>query len=159
MVFAYGGPESLAFLREDVAGGVRQIVRVLILVGLVVFAAYIAGTLAMLSILKPADASRLAGLPDAYTIGFAGSDDLTAGSPTHQMKGVTTGNTNVVQYQLTDATPSAGNTAPLSASSSVISGTGTGVAVAKTLQAKVINYTTPDAPDTYTDTVTMSVAY
>lgn len=71
MVFAYGGPESLAFLREDVAGGVRQIVRVLILVGLVVFAAYIAGTLAMLSILKPADASRLAGLPDAYTIGFA----------------------------------------------------------------------------------------
>jgi spore coat protein U-like protein len=95
----------------------------------------------------------------AYTIGFAGSDDLTAGSPTHQMKGVTTGNTNVVQYQLTDATPSAGNTAPLSASSSVISGTGTGVAVAKTLQAKVINYTTPDAPDTYTDTVTMSVTY
>ncbi len=71
MVFAYGGPEALAFLREDVAGGVRQIVRVLILVGVVVFAAYIAGTLAMLSILKPADASRLAGLPDAYTIGFA----------------------------------------------------------------------------------------
>ncbi|HEY1416085.1 MAG TPA: APC family permease [Caulobacteraceae bacterium] len=71
MVFAYGGPEALAFLREDVDGGVRQIVRVLILVGVVVFAAYIAGTLAMLSILRPSDASRLAGLPDAYTIGFA----------------------------------------------------------------------------------------
>ena len=94
-----------------------------------------------------------------YTIGFAGSSDLTAGSPTHQMKGVTTGNSNVVQYQLTDATAGATNTAPLSASSSVISGTGAGVAVAKMLQAKVINYTTPDQPDTYTDTVTMSVSY
>lgn len=70
MVFAYGGPEALAFLREDVAGGVTQIVRVLILVGVVVFLTYLAGTLAMLSILKPADASRLAGLPDAYTLGF-----------------------------------------------------------------------------------------
>jgi spore coat protein U-like protein len=95
----------------------------------------------------------------AYTIGFTGSDDLTAGSPTHQMKGVTTGNSNVVQYQLTDATAGAGNTAPLSASSSVISGSGTGLAVAKTLQAKVVNYTAPATPDTYTDTVTMSVAY
>jgi spore coat protein U-like protein len=94
-----------------------------------------------------------------YTIGFAGANDLTAGSATHQMKGVTTGNTNVVQYQLTDATPSAGNTTPLSASSSVISGSGAGVAVTKTLQAKVVNYTAPDIPDTYTDTVTMSVAY
>ena len=94
-----------------------------------------------------------------YTIGFTGSDDLAAGSPTHQMKGVTTGNSNVVQYQLTDATAGASNTTPLSASSSVISGSGTGLPVAKTLQAKVINYTTADLPDTYTDTVTMSVAY
>ena len=70
MVFAYGGPEALAFLREDVEGGVRQIVRVLTLVGVLVFAAYIAGTLAMLTIFKPQDASRLAGLPDAFTLGF-----------------------------------------------------------------------------------------
>ncbi|HEY5289958.1 MAG TPA: APC family permease [Caulobacteraceae bacterium] len=71
MVFAYGGPEALAFLRGDVEGGVRQILRVLVLVGVVVFAAYIAGTLAILSIMKPQDASRLAGLPDAFTLGFS----------------------------------------------------------------------------------------
>ncbi len=70
MVFAYGGPEALSFLREDVQGGVRQILRVLALVGVVVFAAYVAGSLAILSILKPADASRLAGLPDAFAIGL-----------------------------------------------------------------------------------------
>ena len=71
MVFAYGGPEALAFLREDVDGGVRQILRVLALVGALVFAAYIAGTLAMLTIFKAQDASRLAGLSDAFTLGFA----------------------------------------------------------------------------------------
>jgi len=71
MVFAYGGPEALAFLREDVEGGVRQILRVLALVGVLVFAAYMAGTLAMLTIFKAEDASRLAGLPDAFTLGFA----------------------------------------------------------------------------------------
>ena len=70
MVFAYGGPEALAFLREDVQGGVRQILRVLALVGVLVFVAYVAGSLAMLSILKPTDASRLAGLPDAFAIGL-----------------------------------------------------------------------------------------
>jgi amino acid transporter len=71
MVFAYGGPEALAFLREDVQGGVRQILRVLALVGVLVFAAYVAGTLAMFSILKPGDASRLAGLPDAFALGLS----------------------------------------------------------------------------------------
>ena len=70
MVFAYGGPEALAFLREDVQGGVRQILRVLAGVGVAVFVAYVAGSLALLSILKAADASRLAGLPDALTLGL-----------------------------------------------------------------------------------------
>jgi spore coat protein U-like protein len=96
------------------------------------------------------------GIP--YTIGFSSSNDLTAGSTTHQMKG-TTGNTAVVQYQLTDTTPGATNTNPLSASSSVISGTGTGVAQSKTVQAQVFNYTAPVKADTYTDTVTLSVSY
>jgi amino acid transporter len=71
MVFAYGGPEALAFLRDDVQGGVKQILRALALVGMLVFAAYVAGTLAMLSILRPGDASRLAGLSDAYTLGLS----------------------------------------------------------------------------------------
>jgi spore coat protein U-like protein len=83
----------------------------------------------------------------AYTIGFSSPNDLAVGSPTHQMKG-TGGNTAVVQYQLTDTTAGATNTTPLSASSSVISGAGTGVAQTKTVQAQVVNYTAPIAPDT-----------
>jgi amino acid transporter len=71
MVFAFGGPEALAFLRDDVEGGVRQILRVLAVVGALIVLAYIAGTAAMLTILRPEDASRLAGIPDALTLAFA----------------------------------------------------------------------------------------
>ena len=71
MVFAYGGPEALAFLRDDARGGVRQILRVLALVGAAVFIAYAAASLAMLAILRPTEASRLAGLPEAFAGGFA----------------------------------------------------------------------------------------
>ena len=71
MVFAFGGPEALSFLREDVEGGVRQILRVLAVVGVLVVLAYLAGTLAMLTILEPAAASRLSGLPDAFSLAFA----------------------------------------------------------------------------------------
>ena len=94
----------------------------------------------------------------AYTAGFSSPNDAPAGGTTHVMKG-TGANTDVVDYQLTDTTAGATNTAPLSASSSVISGVGTGLTQTKTLQAKVINYTAPVTPDTYTDTVTLSVAY
>ncbi|MEO8926054.1 MAG: APC family permease [Caulobacteraceae bacterium] len=65
MVFAFGGPEALAFLRGDVKGGTRQILRILAVVGVVQTAAYLAGTVAMLTILRPDEASRLAGVPDA----------------------------------------------------------------------------------------------
>jgi amino acid transporter len=71
MVFAFGGPEALAFLRDDVEGGVRQILRVLAVVGALVVVAYIAGTVAMLTILRPEDASRLSGIPDAVTLAFS----------------------------------------------------------------------------------------
>ena len=94
----------------------------------------------------------------AYTIGFSSPNDAPSGGTTHVMKG-TGGNTDTVNYQLTDTTASAANTAPLSASSSLISGTGTGAIQTKTLQAKVMNYTVPAAADTYSDTVTMSVTY
>ena len=94
----------------------------------------------------------------AYSIGFSSPNDAPAGGSTHVMKG-TGGNTDIVSYQLTDTTVGATNSAPLSASSSVIAGTGTGVAQTKTLQAKVINYTAPVAADTYSDTVTMTVTY
>ena len=98
-------------------------------------------------------------LGTGYTVGFASTNDVTTGSPTHQMKGAATGNSSVVQYNLLDATSGATNTAALSASSSVISGTGTGASQTKMLKAQVVNYTTAVTPDTYTDTVTMSVTY
>jgi spore coat protein U-like protein len=94
-----------------------------------------------------------------YTIGFSSSNDLSAGSAVHQMKGVTSGNTHVVQYNLFDVTSGATNSAALSASTSVISDTGTGASQSKTLKAQVTNYTTQVTPDTYNDTVTMSVTY
>ena len=71
MVFAFGGPEALAFLSDDVEGGVRQILKVLAVVGTLVVLAYMAGTVAMLTILRPEDASRLTGIPDALTLAFA----------------------------------------------------------------------------------------
>jgi spore coat protein U-like protein len=97
-----------------------------------------------------------AGAP--YTIGFSSPNDLTAGNATHQMKG-TGSNTALVQYQLTDGTTGAKNNTALSATSSVIAYTGTGVAQNKILKAAVVNYIAPVAPDTYTDTVTLSVSY
>ena len=98
-------------------------------------------------------------LGTGYTVGFSSSNDISNGSPTHQMKGATTGNGSVVQYNLFDATSGATNTAALSASSSVISGTGTGASQTKMLKAQVVNYTTAVTPDTYNDTVTMTVTY
>ncbi len=65
MMFAFGGPEALAFLRGDVKGGTRQILRVLAAVGVMQTAAFMAGTVAMLVILRPDEASRLSGVPDA----------------------------------------------------------------------------------------------
>jgi amino acid transporter len=71
MVFAFGGPEALAFLRNDVEGGTRQILRVLALVGGLLVFAYILGTTAMLSILDPRAISRLSGLPDALRLSLS----------------------------------------------------------------------------------------
>lgn len=94
----------------------------------------------------------------AYTIGFSSPNDLTAGSATHQMKG-TGSNTDLVQYHLTDVTSGATNTTSLSATASLISDTGTGANQTKSLKAQVFNYTVAVTPDTYTDTVTMTVSY
>ena len=67
MVFAFGGPEALAFLRNEVEGGMRQILRVLAAVGALLTVSYIAGTSAILSILTPAQATRLSGVPEAVS--------------------------------------------------------------------------------------------
>jgi glutamate:GABA antiporter len=68
VVFAYGGPEALAFLRNDVAGGVRQILQVLLIVGVALVFAFSLATLGMLSILSSGEISRLSGLPDTLTL-------------------------------------------------------------------------------------------
>jgi len=64
VVFAFGGPEALAFLRSEVEGGTRQILKVLLVVGVLLTLAYCLATLGMLSILSAAEISRLSGLPD-----------------------------------------------------------------------------------------------
>ncbi len=65
MVFAFGGAEGAAVLRNEVAGGMKTIVRALFVVGALLVLAYVAGTTAMLSILAPEEATRLGGIPDA----------------------------------------------------------------------------------------------
>jgi amino acid transporter len=68
VVFAYGGPEALAFLKNDVQGGVRQILKVLLVVGVLLVFAFSLATLGMLSILSAGDISRLSGLPDTLKL-------------------------------------------------------------------------------------------
>ena len=65
MVFAFGGPEAMAFLKDDVKGGTRQILKVLATVGVLLVFAYSLATAGMLAILSPGDISHLSGLPDA----------------------------------------------------------------------------------------------
>ena len=67
-VFAVGGAEALAFLRNDVRGGMRTIFAVLACVAMVQLVFYGVGTGAMLVILSPAAATRLSGLPDALVL-------------------------------------------------------------------------------------------
>jgi amino acid transporter len=70
MVFGVGGTEALAFLRNDVRGGMRTILGVLACVALVQIAFYLAGTGSLLVILSPQTATRLSGLPDALILGL-----------------------------------------------------------------------------------------
>lgn len=70
MAFGVGGCEALAFLRNDVRGGMKTILRVLALVALVQIFFFVGGTSAMLVILSPEGATRLSGLPDAINLGF-----------------------------------------------------------------------------------------
>jgi amino acid transporter len=71
IVFALSGVESVAFLRNDIEGGIRTIVRVLVVLGIAMVLIYMAGTTAMLVILPKADLTRLSGLPDALHAAFS----------------------------------------------------------------------------------------
>jgi glutamate:GABA antiporter len=70
MVFGVAGSEALAFMRNDVRGGMRTILGVLALVAVVQIAFYLAGTGSLLVILTPQAATRLSGLPDALILGL-----------------------------------------------------------------------------------------
>jgi amino acid transporter len=82
MVFAFGGPEALAFLRGEVKGGVAKIVKVLAVVGVFLAGAYGAGTTAILAILPAQEVSRLAGVPEAIrqSLGRLGLGALSPGA-------------------------------------------------------------------------------
>lgn len=71
MVFAMCGTETLAFLRDDIEGGMTTILKVLATVGVAMVAIYLAGTASMLVILPQSDLTRLAGLPDALHAAFS----------------------------------------------------------------------------------------
>jgi glutamate:GABA antiporter len=71
IVFALGGAESVAFLRNDIEGGIRTVVRALVALGIAMVLIYMVGTAAMLVILPKAELTRLSGLPDALHAAFS----------------------------------------------------------------------------------------
>jgi amino acid transporter len=70
IVFGLCGTETLAFLRNDIAGGMRTIRRVVVALGVTMVLIYIAGTAAMLVILPQGELTRLGGLTDALHAAF-----------------------------------------------------------------------------------------
>lgn len=79
MVFGFAGAEAVALLRNDIEGGMKRLVRAIALIGGFLVVTYLAGTVAMLSIITPEQASRLQGLPEALQLGFerVGASGLT----------------------------------------------------------------------------------
>lgn len=71
MVFALNGSETVAFLRDDIQGGMRAIRKVLMMLGIAMVVIYMVGTAAMLVILPQADLTRLSGLSDALQAAFS----------------------------------------------------------------------------------------
>ncbi len=70
MVFGFGGVETVGFLRNEIAGGMRTILRAVLVMGLSVVAIYMIGTVAFLVILPTADLTRLSGFPSALVAGL-----------------------------------------------------------------------------------------
>lgn len=70
MVFAFGGAEGLTLLHTETRGGMRTVMRALVATAALLIGGYVLGTMALLSILPAAEATRLDGLPDALRIGF-----------------------------------------------------------------------------------------
>jgi amino acid transporter len=70
IVFAYCGVEGVAFLRNEIDGGMRTVVRVLGIAGVSGAVIYILGTAAFLVILPASELSRLGGFADALKAGL-----------------------------------------------------------------------------------------
>ena len=71
IMFAYSGVEAMAFLRNEIEGGLQSIVRVLVLVGDGAFVIYLGGTVALLAVLPSSALTRLLGFPAAVSLGLA----------------------------------------------------------------------------------------
>ncbi|MGH6872126.1 MAG: APC family permease [Rhizomicrobium sp.] len=71
IVFAYSGIEAVGFLRNEIVGGMRAVVRVLAITGVALAVLYIVGTAAMLVILPAEQMSRLGGFGDTLHAVFA----------------------------------------------------------------------------------------
>jgi amino acid transporter len=70
IMFAYSGVEAVAFLRNELEGGMRTVRRALAIVGLGSLVIYIGGTAAFLVVLPRNELTRLAGFPDALRLGL-----------------------------------------------------------------------------------------
>lgn len=70
IVFAYSGIEAVAFMRNEIEGGMKTILRVLSIVGVAIAILYIVGTVAMLIILPASAMSRLGGFSDVLQAVF-----------------------------------------------------------------------------------------
>jgi amino acid transporter len=71
IIFAYSGNEAIAFMRDEIEGGVPTIIRVLLIVGVASSVFYALGTVAMLTILPASQMTRLGGFADVLHAVFA----------------------------------------------------------------------------------------
>src|ERR1700744_2220678 len=71
IVFASSGLETAGMLRNELEGGLRTVVRALMIVGIGSIFIYIAGTSSFLVILPQSELTRLSGFPDALRSGLA----------------------------------------------------------------------------------------
>jgi amino acid transporter len=71
IVFAYSGQETAGMMRNEIEGGIRTVVRALMIVGVGSLFIYIAGTSSFLVILPQSELTRLGGLDEALRSGLA----------------------------------------------------------------------------------------
>jgi glutamate:GABA antiporter len=68
MVFAFGGAEGVALMTSQTKGGVKTVTKALIGVGIFLCLGYMLGSLSLMILLGPSEATRLSGLSDALSL-------------------------------------------------------------------------------------------